>query len=43
MIFGTRNNDRFQLKLEDCILSICKEFKYLGGIFFPKVAVTIKL
>ncbi|MCU7800877.1 MAG: reverse transcriptase family protein [gamma proteobacterium symbiont of Lucinoma myriamae] len=33
MIFGTRNDDRFQFKLGDNIISICKEFKYLGIIF----------
>ena len=33
MIFGSRNDDRFQFKLGDNVISICKEFKYLGIIF----------
>ena len=33
MIFGSRNDDRFQFKLGDNVFSICKEFKYLGIIF----------
>ena len=32
MIFGTRNDDRFEFKLGNHVLSICKEFKYLGFI-----------
>ena len=33
MIFGTRNDDRFEFKLGTHAISICKEFKYLGVIF----------
>lgn len=33
MIFGTRNDDRFQFKLGDNIISICQELKYFGIIF----------
>ena len=33
MIFGTRNDGRFEFKLGEHILSICKEFKYLCIIF----------
>ena len=33
MIFGTRNDDRFEFKLGTHDISICKEFKYLGVIF----------
>ncbi|MEW8548549.1 MAG: reverse transcriptase family protein, partial [Candidatus Thiodiazotropha sp.] len=33
MIFGSRNDDRFQFKLGDNVLSITNEFKYLGIIF----------
>ena len=33
MIFGSRNDDRLQFKLGDNVISICKEFKYLGIIF----------
>ena len=33
MIFGIRNDDRFEFKLSENTLSICKEFKYLGIIF----------
>ena len=35
MIFGSRNDDRFHLKLGDNVLSICKELEYLG-IYFTK-------
>ena len=33
MIFGTRSDDEFEFKLGDNVLSICKEFKYLGVVF----------
>ena len=33
MIFGTRSDDKFEFKLGDNVLSICKEFKYLGVVF----------
>ena len=33
MIFGTKNDDNFEFKLGDNVISICKEFKYLGVIF----------
>ena len=36
MIFGTRNDDRFEFKLGTHAISICKEFKYLGVIFSKK-------
>ena len=32
-IFGTRNDDRFVFKIGNRVLSIRKEFKYLGVIF----------
>ena len=31
LIFGTRNDDRFSFKMGESKISICKEFKYLGG------------
>ena len=33
IIFGTRNDDRLEFKLGNHVLSICKEFKYLGFVF----------
>ena len=33
MIFRTRNDDRFEFKKGNHVLSICKEFKYLGVVF----------
>ena len=33
LIFGTRNDDRFNFKIGENKISICKEFKYLGVIF----------
>lgn len=35
LIFGTRNDERFEFKIGDNKISICKEFKYLG-VFFTK-------
>ena len=42
MIFGTKSDDKFEFKLGDNVLSICKEFKYLG-VVLAKVGVFIKL
>ena len=39
MIFGTRNDDRFEFKLGTHAISICEEFKYLGIIFSKKIGV----
>ena len=33
LIFGTRNDDRFNFKIGENKISICKVFKYLGVIF----------
>ena len=33
MIFGKRNDDRFEFKIGNHVLSICKEFKYLRVVF----------
>ena len=33
MIFGTRNDEKYNFKLGENKISICKEFKYLGVIF----------
>ena len=33
LIFGTPNDDRFDFKMGDNKISICKEFKYLGVVF----------
>ena len=33
LIFGTRNDDRFDFKTGENKISICKEFKYLGVVF----------
>ena len=33
LIFGTRNDDRFQFKTGNNIIQICKNFKYLGVVF----------
>ena len=33
MIFGIRNTDRLQFKLNETVITICDEFKYLGVVF----------
>ena len=33
LIFGTRNDDRFDFKMGENKISQCKEFKYLGVVF----------
>ena len=33
LIFGTRNDDRFDFKMGENKIQICKEFKYLGTVF----------
>ena len=33
LIFGTRNDDRFDFKVDENKIQICKEFKYLGTVF----------
>ena len=33
LIFGTRSDDRFDFKMGENKISICKEFKYLGVVF----------
>lgn len=33
LIFGTRNDDRFDFRIGENKISICKEFKYLGVVF----------
>ena len=33
LIFGTRNDDKYEFRLGKNIISICEEFKYLGVIF----------
>ena len=33
LLFGTRNGDRFQFKIGNNIIQICKDFKYLGVVF----------
>lgn len=32
LVFGTRNDDRFDFKIGENKISICKEFKYLGVV-----------
>ena len=34
MIFETQNDDNFKFKLSENVISICKDFKYLGVIIF---------
>ena len=33
LIFGTRNDDRFDFRIGENKISICKDFKYLGVVF----------
>ena len=33
LIFGTRNDEKYEFRLGENIISICEEFKYLGVIF----------
>ena len=33
LIFGTRNDEKYEFRLGENIVSICEEFKYLGVIF----------
>ena len=36
LIFGTRNDEKYEFRLGENIISICEEFKYLDVIFYQK-------
>ena len=36
LVFGTRNDDRFNFKLGENTIAICNDFKYLGSCFYKK-------